>query len=310
MRRAELLSFLATDKVKLPGLLFEPDQPTKKVAVWLHGMGDSGVFYKATLINSLATGVNARGITLLAFNNRGAHDSKSLSIVDEQLSEEDRHYQGGTHYEKIADCVYDIDGAVALLKDRGYSELYLLGHSTGANKICAYHERVKHNPFIKYVLAGPGDDVGTSFNSLGAKRFWQALKYAAKATDAGKGSQAMPKYTGMAPFSAQSTWDMLNPDGSYNTFPFYEATTERLGKKRLFDEYQKINLPTLVIFGEEDEYAYTAGNAAKALGLFMKYTSNAMLKQTDFALVPAADHSFHGAEEVFTKQVADWLAYG
>lgn len=303
-----LVSLLATDKVRLPGLLYEPKTPTKKAAIWLHGMGDSGVFYKPELMNALGEALTGQGIALLAFNNRGAHNSKSLKIADESLPEEDRRYQGGTHYELIADCVKDIDGAAKFLADKGYSELYLLGHSTGANKICAYHARAKQNPFKKYVLAGPGDDVGIFFQELGPKRFWQALKYAAKMVDKNP-LHTMPKYTGMYPFSAQSAWDILNPDGDYNTFPFYEALNERIGSKPLFDEYRKINKKTLVIIGKADEYAYTAGDADGALKLFMEHTSNAQLKHTDFVSVREADHSFHDREPEFAQKIRDWLAY-
>jgi pimeloyl-ACP methyl ester carboxylesterase len=309
MSNVEFISFTSTDKLKLPGLLYTPAAGTKKVAIWLHGMGDSGVFYSPERVNALGKALTSNNIALLGFNNRGAHNAKSLKSVDENLPEENRRYQAGTYYELIADCVKDIDGAVAFLKQRGFSTFYLLGHSTGANKICAYHVRAGQNPFRKYVLAGPADDTGLMFSDLGAKKFWQALNYAARFAKADP-LRTMPKYTGMYPFSAQAAWDMLNPDGDYNTFPFYECVTERLGKKRLFDEYQKIDLPTLVILGEKDEYTTTAGSTREALDLFMEYTSNARLKQTDFSSVPDADHSFHGAEAAFAERVADWLAHG
>lgn len=308
MSQLEFVSLLSSDRLKLPGLLYRPDKPTSRVAVWLHGMGDNGVFYNPEFINALGQALAVNGIALLAFNNRGAHHGKKLKIADETLPEEDQVYQGGTYFEKIADCVKDINGAAAFLQDQGFSEFYLLGHSTGANKICAYHVRAKNNPFIKYVLAGPGDDVGSYFNDLGAKRFWQALKYAAKKVEDDP-LRVMPKYTGMYPFSAQAAWDIMNPDGDYNTFPFYEALTERLGSKPLFDEYRKIDKKTLVIIGEADEYAYTAGGANGALNLLMEQTSNAQLKQSDFIVVPEADHGFHDREAEFAKIVSDWLAY-
>jgi pimeloyl-ACP methyl ester carboxylesterase len=309
MSQLEFVSFLSTDKLKLPGLLYQPPKPTKKAAIWLHGMGDNGVLYWPEMMNALGETLNDQNIALLAFNNRGAHNSKSLHIIDEALPEEDRRYQGGTHYEKIADCVKDIDGAISFLEEREFAEFYLLGHSTGANKICAYQMRKPKNKFSKYVLAGPGDDVGLFFSTLGEKRFWQALKYAAGRADKDP-LHVMPKYTGMYPFSAQAAWDILNPDGAYNTFPYYEATTERLGSKPLFDEYRKIDRKTLVIIGEDDEFAYTASDANGALKLFIEHTSNAQLKQTDFISITGAGHSFHDKEAEFAKKVSDWLAYG
>lgn len=308
MSSLEFVSLESTDKLKLPGLLYKPKTPTKKAAVWLHGMGDNGVFYKPELMNALGEALTDTGIALLTFNNRGAHNSKNLKVADETLPEEDQRYQGGTHYELIADCVKDIDGAAEFLKGLGFSELYLMGLSSGANKICAYHVRAKKNPFTKYILAGPGDDVGLRFAELGAKRFWQTLKYAARTVDKDP-LHVMPKYTGMYPFSVQSAWDVLNPDGAYNTFPYYEQLVERLGDKPLFEEYRQIDRKTLVIIGKADEFAGAAGNADGILNTLMEQTGNKQLKHTDFVSVAGADHSFHDREAEFAKKVSDWLAY-
>jgi pimeloyl-ACP methyl ester carboxylesterase len=302
------VSFETTDGIGLPGLLFRPDKDTKKAAVWLHGMGDNAVFYKPDAINGLARALADKGIALLAFHNRGAHGKKSLKYVDETLPEEDRRYPGGTYYELIADCVHDIDGAAALLEGRGFSELYLAGLSTGANKICAYHARAGRNPFGKYVLAAPGDDTGLKFTELGAQKFWSALKYAARHVSE-EPFRIMPKYTGMYPFSARSAKDVLDPDGDYNTFPYYEAVHGRIGTKTLFKEYKAIDRPALVIMGEDDEYLRHAGGADRVVKILMEHTSNAMLKKVDFTVVPGADHAFSGHQAQFAKLVADWLAY-
>ncbi|HEX5743849.1 MAG TPA: alpha/beta fold hydrolase [Candidatus Saccharimonadales bacterium] len=306
--KLELVSFETADGIGLPGLLFRPDKDTKKAAVWLHGMGDNAVFYNPGFINAIGRALTDKGMAFLAFHNRGAHSKKSLKYADETLPEEDRRYQGGTYYELIADCVKDIDGAAGFMKEQGFTTLYLAGHSTGANKICAYHARARQNPFSKYVLAGPGDDTGLMFAELGAKKFWSALKYAAKSVESDP-FKVMPKYTGMYPFSVQSARDIMDPDGAYNTFPFYEAAHERIGNKPLFEEYGKVDRPTLVIIGAQDEYTEHVGGADKALKLFMKHTSNTMLKKIDFAAVPGADHGFKDVEAVFAKQMADWLAY-
>ena len=298
----EFISFEATDKIVLPGLLYKPDKPTKQATIWLHGMGDNAVFYKPALINQLGKAHCEQGIAFLAFNNRGAHNRKRLEIADEALPEEDRSYQGGSYYELISDAPKDIDGAVRFLKNRGFTKLYLAGHSTGANKICVYDSQTQHTPFNKYILAGPGDDTGIFFNELGAKKYWAALQHAAKLLKE-KPLQIMPKYTGMYPFSVQSTWDILNPDGNYNTFPYYEYKTERLGKKTLFGEYRNIKKPTLVIIGEDDEFIH----ATEALDTLLHCTDASMIKQHDFELVKKADHSFRGNESVFAQQVVDWI---
>jgi predicted esterase len=58
----ELGSFLTTDGLKLPSLLYAPDKPTQRAAVWLHGMGDNGIFYRPERINALGEALTKRGI--------------------------------------------------------------------------------------------------------------------------------------------------------------------------------------------------------------------------------------------------------
>lgn len=304
----ELFTVLATDKVQLTSLLYTPNQPTKKAAIWLHGMGDTGVFYNPTRTNALGKALTSRGISFLALNNRGAYNVKSLRIADEDLPDGDRSFQGGTFYELINDCVHDIEGAIRFLEQKDYDEFYLLGHSTGANKICVYHLTAKKNKFSKYVFAGPGDDSGIFHTELGDEKFLQAIKQAKQAIKSGQPLKIMSANSGMYPFSAQSTLDILDPDGPYNTFPFYEASTRRLGKKPLFKEFRSIDKPLLIIFGEDDEYAFTAGNATKALDILKKNTNPAITAKSNYKLITGADHSFHGTEDEFAKTTADWLA--
>jgi alpha-beta hydrolase superfamily lysophospholipase len=308
MSCVELINVVSIDKLRLPGLLYSPAKATKKAAIWLHGMGDSGVFYNPPWLNTLGDAITATNIAFLAFNNRGAHNSKSITILDESLPEDQQKYQGGTYFERIADCVQDINGAVSFLKERGFSTLYLLGHSTGANKVCAYHNRTKDNPFAKYVLAGPADDSGLYYAELGEKKFWQVLQYAKRMMAEGKPLHIMPKYTGMYPFSAQAAADIMDPEGDYNTFPFYETTTQRIGHKPLFKEYSGIDRPTLVVLGDQDEYTTTAGGPESALNILKKYLSPKVRADSVFELIKEADHSFRGAEPIFAETVASWLA--
>ncbi|MDL2342411.1 MAG: alpha/beta hydrolase [Patescibacteria group bacterium] len=302
------VSFSATDLVTLPGLLYTPDQPTSKVAVWLHGMGDSGVFYSPRRITALANSLTEQGIALLAFNNRGAHNSKLLYKDNPSLSRAEQRYQAGTHYELIADCVPDINGAIAYLKSSNFQTFYLVGHSTGANKICVYNRLEANNPFSKYVLAGPGDDVGLNYQALGSQKFKRALQYAAAAIDDDKPLKIMPLYTGLHPFSAQSAYDILNPDGLYNIFPYYEALHGQLGTKALFTELKSLTIPVQVIAGEYDEATTSAGGAAAALSLIEQQLAAGIKSRSQLIIIPDTDHSFHGAETLFADKVASWLS--
>lgn|SRR3989338_839143 len=306
--RLEFKLFTSTDSLELPGILYAPENATDKVAIYLHGNGDGGVFYQTKLVNALGEELTKKNIAFLALNNRGARYKKKLIVAGSGAPGQEEKILGGAHYELIDDCVKDIDGVIDALSADGYKEFYLVGFSTGANKICVYDKKAKHNKVSKYVHAGPGDDSGLFFNEIGEKNFWLSIKYAKKYIRKGEPHKVMPKYSGMHPFSAQSAFDILSPDGPYNTFPYFEATQKRLGKKKLFEEYKKITKPMLVVFGEFDEYTYTGGGTRKTLDLLRSITNKTALPKSDFQIVPGTDHGFHGKEKELAKSVAYWLA--
>ena len=128
-----LVRFDATDGVGLAGLLYETREP--RALVWLHGTGGASVF-ESKRTNLLAKSLLAHGIAFFPFNNRGAH-----------LVRRAGRKLGGAAFERIRECMFDIDGAVRELRRRGYRELYLAGHSTGANKVAVYDRLKPRNRF-------------------------------------------------------------------------------------------------------------------------------------------------------------------
>jgi pimeloyl-ACP methyl ester carboxylesterase len=305
--RIRLDIFTSTDKLELPGLFYTPDTPTRKVAIYLHGNGDSDVFYQSRLVNVIGRELTSSNIAFLAFNNRGARHKKKLVVAGSGLPGQEDTFVGGTHYELIEDCMNDIDGIIDQLNGEGYLEFYLIGFSTGANKICVYDSKTKNNRVSKYILAGPGDDSGVFYSEIGEKQFWLSIKKSQEFVREGKPLRTMPRYSGMYPFSAQSAYDILNPDGPYNTFPYYETTTKRLGNKPLFEEYKKITKPMLVVFGEFDEFTHAGGGAIKTLNLLESVTSKEAHLKSSFQVINSTDHGFHGQEKKLAKTISSWL---
>ena len=75
----KLVSFATPDKITLPGLLYEPEKRTDKVAIYLHGNGSSSIFYGADQMNLFGESFNKAGVSFFPFNNRGAHWIKKLN---------------------------------------------------------------------------------------------------------------------------------------------------------------------------------------------------------------------------------------
>jgi len=298
----QLIEVISEDNLILPGLLFENNNHDQ-LAIWLHGTGDNGVFYKTKLINALAKELNDHHISFLAFNNRGAHDRKYLK----NNLNPNQSFLGGWTNEIIKDCIYDINGAINLAKQLHYSQLYLIGHSTGANKIVLYHfKNQKNSPFKKYILLGPGDDTGLQALS-NEKQFLYNLQLAQKYLTQNRYFKIMPKYSHLYPMSTQSAFDMLNPDGDYNIFPYFEVMYHRLGHKKLFQELNSIDRPTLIIYGQNDEYLINYSGVNMVKKIIKQNLSPSTLSRITFKIIEGSDHSFHDHEYVLAREISRWI---
>jgi pimeloyl-ACP methyl ester carboxylesterase len=295
-----LEQFLATDGITLPGLLYHAG--AKSVALFLHGCGDSSIFYSAERMNTLGTVLSSCGISFFPFNNRGAYVRKGLSRVLPDRSEVEVTY--GTGFELIRECEYDIDGAVRFLRTRGFEQFYLIGHSSGANKICVYNYYHRDNPFAKLVLLGGGDDSGLYYQEWGDEKFHRVLDACRAAIQKGDGLLTVTPDIFSDIYSYQSLFDVINPEGDYNVFPYYYATHHPFEvEKKMFREFASLTQPTLVVYGENDPYASIP--VSDALQLLKEHAVNS--SAFTYTIIAAADHSFHGKVDELASSIVLWL---
>lgn len=212
----------------------------------------------------------------------------------------------GSALELIKDCIKDIDGAIKFLEKLGFKEFYLIGHSTGANNICVYNYYKPGNKVSKYVLLGGGDDTGISLDMAGgAKKLMKYLEQAKRQIEKDNGKKLVPKYMADCLLSYQAYYDTCNPNGDYNIFPFNEYINNlKLSKKPLFREYKSINKPTLVVYGENDEYCH--GDARSVIDILKKEAP--IPKRFEFKIIEGADHGFDGYEDQLAELIASWLS--
>jgi pimeloyl-ACP methyl ester carboxylesterase len=278
-----LIRFEATDGVDLAGLLYEPDRRTRRAAVFLHGTGGASIF-DSRRTNLLAREFVSRGIAWFPFNNRGAH------MI--------RRPGRGASYEVIRDCVHDIDGAARFLRSRGYRELYLAGHSTGANKIAVYNARKPRNPFKRYVLLAGGDDTGMLYAQLGARRFRTTLDRARRMIHERRGDELSPVML----LTWRALYDMANPDGDYNIFPFLERIRNiRLGRRSSFRHIRAIRKPALYVYGERDEFCY--GDVSRCTAIL----ASEVAPNAEIVTIADAGHGFTGFEQELGTLLAEWV---
>ena len=297
MQNPKLVQIKTEDRLVLPGLLYETPR-SKKVAIHLHGNGSSSVFYYDDRQDEQVKALNRKGISFLLFNNRGAHYIKKLNVIKRGRKERKRF---GMAYEKIKDCIKDIDGAINYLRKLGYRKFYLIGESTGANKICVYNYYKPKNIVSKYVLLSGGDDTGIYYDMLGKKRFFKLLKESKEKIKKKKREEIITELLPDDIFSYMGFYDIANPDGDYNVFPFLEAMKNlKLSKKSLFRHFKSINKPTLVIYGEKDEYAW--GDVPKIIDILKEQKS-----EFEYRVIKGADHNFSKNQKELSRIISNWL---
>lgn len=297
MIKPDVVQINTADGLTLPGLLYRARRG-KEVAIHLHGNGSSSVFYYDDRQDALVRALAMKGISLLLFNNRGAQYIKRLNVVKNGRTTRKRF---GMAYEKIKDCIQDIDGAIGFLRKQGFRVFYLIGESTGANKICVYHYYKPRNLVSRYILLGGGDDTGIYYDALGKTKFWKLLRSAKQKIKQRKGGEIIKELLPDVIFSHQGFYDIANPDGDYNVFPFLEVIKNlKLSKKRLFRHFTSITKPTLALYGGRDKYAW--GNVPRVVNMLKE-------QKPEFAygIIPGADHSFTNHQPELAKRIALWL---
>lgn len=299
MQNPKLVQIKTEDGPILPGLLYEAPRRSKRVAIHLHGNGSTSVFYHDDQRDEQVKALNKKGISFLLFNNRGAHYIKKLDVLK---GGKKRRKRFGMAYEKVRDCIKDVDGTISYLEKMGYRKFYLIGESTGANKICVYHYYKSKNKVSKYVLLGGGDDTGMYYDMLGEKRFFKLLKKSKEKIKKGRGEEIISELLPKEIFSYIGFYDIANPNGDYNVFPFLEVMKNlKLSKKPAFRHFKSINKPTLVIYGEKDEYAW--GNVPKIVNILKERKP-----EFEYRIIKGADHSFSKRQRELSKIMADWLS--
>jgi len=275
------------DGTPLSGLLYEPRRRTTRVALFLHGTGGTSVF-TSRRTNLLAEVFTKTGIAFFPFDNRGAHLVRRMG-----------RELGGMAFEKIRECVPDIDGALRELRARGYRDFTLVGHSTGANKVAVYDHLKPRNRVQRYVLLAGGDDTGGFYAQLGPRRYAAAL---AKARARRTSTDLVPASLSSLPMSWRSFHDMANPDGDYNVFPFLEAMRGvRLSRKPRFRHLRGIRKPALILYGENDEYCY--GDVPRCVSMLAEVVGS----KTELAIMAGADHGFSGMERELGEVIVRWM---
>lgn len=141
------------DKLRLTGLLFEPEIGSKTGILHLHGR--AGNFYGNGFLDAMADVYTKAGFAFLSVNTR-AHDH----IADFRIGQTEKLRRIGSAFDVFEECVFDIETWLEFFRSRGYEKIILQGHSQGGAKAVYFLNQKPQSDIIALVLASPADAVG------------------------------------------------------------------------------------------------------------------------------------------------------
>lgn len=291
------ISFPTPDGLVLHGLHYQPAQ-SKRVLIYLHGNGHSSIFTKSFLLLILAELLEEIECGLIAFNNRGAQALQKIK----RTNGEDVII--GSALETIDQAPLDIEGAITYALKQGYEEIFLYGHSSGANKVVVASAQEKLSEIKGVILSGAGDDTGIWYKALGEEKFHEAIATAQARIEEGRGAELISPHVSHDILSFQALKDVLDPDGQYNCFPLSEASGAiKISHKPLFLALKTLTLPTLVIYGADDPYCVIPPK--EAAQIIAKNHGDP--DNVSSAVIEGADHSFSGREKKLSQAIQHWV---
>ncbi|MBI5470035.1 alpha/beta fold hydrolase [Candidatus Kaiserbacteria bacterium] len=271
-------------KFELFGLWYGAKKP-KKVFIFVHGL-TSSVF--GGVARNIMPALVDKKTAVLTFNNRGYGIVNRISGKKSLLA--------GAAHEVFTDSVDDIGGAVLFAKKSGAKEVYLVGHSTGCQKIVYYAAKVgKASKVNGLVLLAPVSDHAAALKEDKKGNLPKALKIARAMVKAGKKHELMPRgsLTKWSIDDAQRFLSLYSPDSAETIFPYEQS-------RKIPRTLRSLKVPSLVVWAGKDEYADRP--AGKIAAWFAAHTPRGKV-----VVVPAVKHSFKGAEREVANSIRRWI---
>lgn len=279
----DIVKFNASDGIILDGILNKCEENTNKILIQIHGMV-SNCFKKRE--RTIAQKVEKMGIDTLCFNNRG-------SEVVRYIKSETASFLGGTAYEKIEDCYYDIVGAIEFVLSLGYENIYLQGHSLGSTKVVYTYNRLKeeNSKYLNNIKAIILLSLCDTSDTIEMGKDDTYLKIAEEKAEKGEIMDLMPFKCFMHPISVRS---YLQYARDYQSIDFARFDDEDYD----FEVLNKIDVPLFMRWGNVNELIKSD---AKDLAQFMNGKIHNPNK--DISYIDGADHTYYEKEEELARQV-------
>ena len=289
----EVIYFLATDVIKLDGLLYTSKNKTEDIILSIHGMGSNCMKKRETTMAKIA---NENGIDYFCFNNRGSELVKYIRRYTEGKREKEL---GGTSFEDVLEGYEDITGAIIKLKELGYKNIYLQGHSLGCTKIVYTYNELKDEQDdmvnnIKGIILNSLIDIPRALKVYLRDNFDKYLQYAEEKEKNGSKDEMMPEEAFIHPISVKT---FLRYARDYQDINF-----ANFGEDKELKKLNNIDVPLFMRWGNVNEMIVQMPEE------LVDIVNNTMTNPNkDIYYIDGANHSYERKEEELAKQVVAFV---
>lgn len=290
----EIIDFLATDGVKLNGILYNCKEKSNEVILAVHGM-TSNCFKERDKV--ISENSNKNGIDYFCFNNRG---SELARYIKKDINGKEEKIIAGTSYEDVLEGYEDILGAIIKLKELGYENIYLQGHSLGCTKIVyTYNELVDEEEYdvlsnIKGVILLSLIDIPKAIKVYLGDKFNEYVSLAEEKEQGYKSYELMPKDAFINPISAKTFLRYVR-DNKDIDFAGY-------GKDNELEKLNNIKVPLMMRWGNQNEMILQS--ADELVNIVTNIIEN---KNKDIDYIDGANHQYNGKEKELAEQIIEFI---
>lgn len=287
----QIVTTKTADGLEFHGLLSEPPQKSEVIIIHVHGMASD--FYSSQLQKIAHEQYLLHGLAYCSGENRGTHSSTTFKTDNGQVI-------GGNSFEKLEDCVLDIEAWIDLAKAQGYKHIWLQGDSLGPSKIAYFLDHHKNYSIAGTIWISPSDMHGLVRDPEGIKDHELLLPEAKRLVSQQRNYQLLSnKLWGEYYLSAETYLNFFD-EGSAMAIFNYGAP--ELG----WDVVNNISVPVIAFTGTKDDGIEPVMEPHEAMHLLEKQLVNSPKVKT--AVFDNATHSFEGFEQQIVDDVVEFIS--